>query len=123
MFNEENINFAWCRLFHLHGETEHPNRLDHYLKSQFSKGKVAKLTSGDQIRDFMKVEEVAKIIIDVALGEQCGPINVCSGMPISVRDLAHNIASESNAEHLLSFGERDMNYYDPPVIVGKPNYE
>jgi hypothetical protein len=44
-------------------------------------------------------------------------------MPISIRDLAHNIASESNAEHLLSFGERDMNYYDPPVIVGKPNYE
>lgn len=123
LFNEENINFAWCRLFHLHGEREHPNRLVPYLKSQFSKGKVAKLTNGDQIRDSMKVEEAAKIIIDVALGEQCGPINVCSGMPISIRDLAHNIASESNAEHLLSFGERDMNYYDPPVIVGKPNYE
>src|SRR5262245_20107197 len=44
------VEFAWCRLFYLHGEGEDARRLVPYLHRQLAEGKPADLTSGNQIR-------------------------------------------------------------------------
>ena len=115
------VEFAWCRLFYLYGEGEDPRRLVPYLRQRLSEGKPAEMTSGRQIRDFLDVRDAAAMIADIALGDQQGPINICSGIPITVRQLAEQIADEYGRRDLLHFGARADNLFDPPCVVGVLN--
>jgi dTDP-6-deoxy-L-talose 4-dehydrogenase (NAD+) len=112
------IEFAWCRLFYLYGEGEDSRRFVPYLRSQLKKGKPAELTSGKQIRDFLDVTDAAKMIVNVSLSGQTGAVNICSGKPITVRQLAEQIADEYGRRDLLVFGARPDNFTDPPCVVG-----
>ena len=119
---EQSVEFAWCRLFYLYGEGEDERRLVPYLHKQLVKGEAVELTSGKQIRDFLDVSEAGRIIAEVAVGEQNGPINVCSGEPVTVRQLAEQIADTYGRRDLLKFGSRPDNLVDPPCVLGIPNH-
>lgn len=115
------IQFVWCRLFYLYGEGEDSRRLVPYIRQRLGEGKPAELTSGRQIRDFLDVKDAAASIAKVALGNQQGPVNICSGIPITVRQLAEQIADEFERRDLLHFGARPDNLFDPPCVVGVKN--
>lgn len=117
----KSVEFSWCRLFYLYGDGEDERRLVPYIHKQLSKGNLAQLTNGKQIRDFLDVYKAGKMITDVSIGRQQGPINICSGNPISVRHLAEKIADKYNRRDLLKFGARTDNLIDPPRIVGVSN--
>lgn len=112
--------FAWCRLFYLHGEGENPRRLVPYLRERLASGKPADLASGTHVRDYLEVREAAAKIAQIALSGACGPVNVCSGRPQTVRELAESIADEYGRRDLLNFGARPDNDFDPPYVVGVP---
>jgi len=114
----QSVEFAWCRLFYLHGEGEDSRRLVPYIRSKLSAGEIAELTSGNQVRDFLDVRVAAEMIVDVALSNRTGAINICSGIPITVRTLAEQIADEYGRRDLLKFGARPDNLVDPPRVVG-----
>jgi nucleoside-diphosphate-sugar epimerase len=115
---QQNVEFAWCRLFYLHGEGEDARRLVPYLRSKLTAGEPAKLTSGSQIRDFLDVREAGNMIVEAALNDVQGPVNICSGVPITVRQLAEQIADEYGRRELLKFGVRPDNLVDPGCVVG-----
>lgn len=115
---QQGVEFAWCRLFYLHGEGEDERRLVPYLRTNLAAGEPSKLTSGKQIRDFLDVREAGQMIAETALGHQQGPVNICSGVPITVRQLAEQIADEYGRRDLLKFGARPDNLIDPPCVVG-----
>lgn len=115
------VQFVWCRLFYLYGEGEDARRLVPYLRSKLAAGEPAELTSGNQIRDFMDVSEAGRLIAESALGAVQGPVNICSGIPITVRQLAENIADEYGRRDLLKFGARPDNLIDPACVVGIKN--
>lgn len=119
----QNVNFSWIRLFYLYGEGENPARLIPYVRSQVSQGKFVDLTSGEQVRDFMDVVEVGKQIAKISLSNQIGPINLCSGNPVTVRELVEKIADEYGRRDLLRFGVRKDNPFDPPCVIGVPNVQ
>ncbi len=112
------IEFAWCRLFYLFGEGEDERRLVPYLRGKLKAGEPAELTSGEQIRDYMDVRDAARAIVEVALGTAQGPVNICSGLPVTIRQLAERIADEYGRRDLLRFGARPDNPVDPPCVVG-----
>ncbi len=111
-------SFAWCRLFYLFGEGEDPRRLVPYLHLQLSQGKIAELSAGDQIRDYLNVEEAGRMNVFEAFGEKSGPINICSCVPQKIRDMAEKIAQKYERLDLLKFGVRKDNITDPPVVLG-----
>lgn len=115
---KKGIEFAWCRLFYLYGEGEGERRLVPYLRAKLDAGEPAELSSGTQIRDFLDVREAGRMIADTALGTAQGAVNICSGVPISVRALAERIADECGRRDLLRFGARPDNLVDPPQVVG-----
>lgn len=117
----QGVEFSWCRLFYLYGEGEDHRRLVPYLHKKLSSGEPAELTSGHQIRDFMDVADAARQIVCKAFGNESGAFNVCSGMPVTVRQLAENIADEYGRRDLLKFGARPDNLIDPICIVGVKN--
>lgn len=118
----QSTEFVWCRLFYLYGQGEDARRLVPYLRAKLAAGEPAELTSGNQIRDFIDVAEAGRLIASAALGTAVGPINICSGIPITVKQMAENIADEYGRRDLLEFGVRPDNLIDPPCVVGIRNY-
>lgn len=116
----QGVAFAWCRVFHLHGEGEDPRRLVPYLRARLAAGEVATLSAGTQQRDFLDVAEAGARVARVALGAGTGAFNICSGVPVTVRALAERIAAEAGRPDLLSFGTRPLDPGEPPVLVGVP---
>jgi len=117
-FPLHSVEFAWCRLFYLYGEGENPRRLVAYLRSKLGNGEPAELSSGTQKRDYLDVAEAGRMIADIAVGNRTGPINICSGVSVTVRQLAEQIADEFGRRDLLMFGVRPENLVDPPCVVG-----
>lgn len=115
---QQGMEFAWCRLFYLHGEGEDARRLVPYLRARLAAGEPAELTSGNQIRDFLDVREAGRMIVETALSDEQGPVNICSGVPVTVRQLAEQIADEYGCRSLLKFGVRPDNLVDPECVVG-----
>ena len=115
------VEFVWCRLFYLYGEGEDARRLVPYLRAKLSNGESAKLTSGHQIRDFIDVNEAGRLIVEAALASVQGPINICTGIPTTVKQLAERISDEYERRDLLLFNSRSENLIDPPCVVGVKN--
>jgi len=119
----ESVSFAWIRLFYLYGEGEDKKRLVPYVRSQILQGDFVDLTSGKQVRDFMDVIEAGKKIARISLTDQIGPINLCSGIPVTVRQFVEKIAAEYGRKDLLRFGVREDNVFDPPSVIGVSNVQ
>ena len=115
------VEFAWCRLFYLYGEGEDSRRLVPSIRNALSHGQEVALTSGTQVRDFLDVQEAGKCIAKVVMRNHTGPLNICSGKPVTVRELAGSIADEYGRRDLLKFGARAENPVDPPFVVGIPS--
>lgn len=114
------ISFAWCRLFYLYGEGEDPRRFLPFLHARLAAGEVAELTTGTQIRDFLDVALAGQMIAGVAVGDGEGAINVCSGRPVTIRQMAEGVADVYGRRDLLRFGARPDNAVDPERVVGVP---
>ena len=120
LFTGSGTSFAWARLFYLHGEGEKPGRLVSYLRTRLEAGEPAELTRGTQIRDFMDVAEAGARIVDLALSSYAGAANICSGVPVTTRQLAERIADSYGRRDLLRFGARADNPVDPECVLGIP---
>jgi nucleoside-diphosphate-sugar epimerase len=121
VFRKSHVSFAWARLFYMYGEGEDDRRLVPYIRKQLAKSEPALLTEGWQIRDYMNVEEVGRRLADLGLATHVqGPVNICSGRPQTVRDMAIMIGREYGREDLLHFGARPMNMTDPDCVLGVP---
>ena len=114
----QGVEFVWCRLFYLFGDGEAEGRLVPYLRGKLQAGEPAELTSGKQTRDYLDVRDVGRMIVEIARGTAQGAVNICSGTPTTVRELAERIADDYGRRDLLRFGARPDNLVDPPYVVG-----
>ena len=118
-----NVRFSWCRLFYLFGEGEHPDRLSAYIHRQLAAGKRVALSSGMQMRDFLDISIAGPMIASLVDSGQQGAINICSGVPITLRAFAEQIADLYGRRDLLDFGGRPSDPSDPAAVVGVCNLE
>jgi dTDP-6-deoxy-L-talose 4-dehydrogenase (NAD+) len=110
--------FTWARLFYLFGEGEHPARLFPTLHRKLSSGEPMLLASGDKIRDFLDVAEAAQLIATLAETGQTGVVNICSGHPVTIRQVAEEIADIYGRRDLLEFGTAAVHPRDPEAVAG-----
>jgi len=113
-----NVEFLWCRLFYLHGGDENPKRLEPYIRSRLERGLTANLSNGSRVRDFLHITDAAELIVDAAIGKICGEVNICSGIPITIKEFSEKIAKEYGQVHKLNFNEIDNGGFNPDTIVG-----
>ncbi|MCX7817499.1 MAG: NAD(P)-dependent oxidoreductase [Syntrophales bacterium] len=115
-----NFNLTWVRLFYTYGEGQSPNSLWPKLKAAVEKGeKVFPMSEGEQLRDYLPVEEVAELLVKLALKQKdFGIVNLCSGKPISVRKLVENWCKKYNWNIELAFGVLPYPDYEPMAFWG-----
>lgn len=122
LFQLNSVSFAWCRIFNVYGDSKDKNRLIPFLKSKFKLDQQVNLPIGEQVRDFLDVLKVANIISKVALNTKVGPLNVCSGVPKSIQEIALQVADQYQKRHLVQFTREKDELDSYSYIVGVPNY-
>lgn len=111
------------RLFGVYGPGESPRRLLPYLITRLTSGEPAELSPGTQIRDLLFLDDAVNAFVVAAvapaLGGHGGVFNVCSGVPVAVRQLGETVAGLLNAPpELLRWGAIPPRPEEPTWIVG-----
>jgi len=110
------MTIAWARLFYLFGPQENERRLVPSVIRSLSKGQEANCTLGEQIRDFLHVEDVASALWAIAQSPIVGPVNVGSGSPVSVATLVTAIGEIMGRSDLIRLGALPYAKGDPPFV-------
>ena len=110
------VAFCWVRPFYQYGPFEDGRRLVPYVIDTLLRGERVPLTRCAPVRDFLHVADVGSAIAAAATSELHGVVNIGSGLPVTVHEIATTIASLLGHESLLEFGGRPDNPSDPPFI-------
>lgn len=109
------MQMAWLRFFYLFGPFEDERRLVPSIVRALFEEKQARVTRGSQVRDFLHVEDVASAVCAVAQSGLCGPVNVGSGRPVAVREVATLLG--------IILGRPDAVVFGPvPGVPAGPEY-
>lgn len=110
----------WARLFYMYGAGQNPNSLLAHLDRAIDEGgPVFNMSGGEQLLDYLPVEEVARRLVRlVEHPELKGIINCCSGKPISVRRMVENRIAERQANIKLNLGHYPYRPYEPMAFWG-----
>lgn len=119
--NEYDFNLIWMRLFYMYGEDQSDNTLYSQLQFAASNGKALfNMSGGEQIRDYLHVDDVVnKIAALTGINNNIGIVNVCSGIPISVRRLVEQWIKENDWDIELNLGYYPYPDYEPLAFWGK----
>ncbi len=100
------VSLKWMRLFYMYGKGQGPNSLFSQLQLALDRGDpVFNMSAGDQLRDYLPVEKMARYIVEIAVQDKkTGIINCCSGIPVSVKEMVLNYLKERNGSISLNTG-------------------
>jgi len=123
---QKNISLTIQRIFHVYGEGEDPSRLYPSLKAAAKNNEDFPMSEGQQVRDFVPVEAVARALIDECVWLSCGTtasVSICnlgSGNPQTVLQFAQNIWSTHEAQGkllpgALTYREGEVMRYVPEI--------
>jgi len=98
------IELAWVRPFYLYGPDEDHRRLVPVVINSLLRGQETKLVPGERVRDYLHIEDVASAICAVAGSRLTGAVNIASGIPVTVREIALKIGELLNRVDLLKIG-------------------
>jgi nucleoside-diphosphate-sugar epimerase len=110
-------SLAWARLFYLFGPYEDPRRLVPSVTLALLQGRAAETTAGEQLRDFLHVDDVATALATIAESGVTGPVNVASGRPVRVREVVQHIGELTGRADLLELGALPYAPGDPMVVT------
>ena len=111
------LSSAWGRIFFLYGPHENPKRLVPSVIRSLLQGNEALCSHGEQIRDFMHVQDVAEAFVALLDSDVQGPVNIATGNPVRIKNVVSMIAAKMKAEHLVRFGAIPTSPDDPPLLV------
>lgn len=116
----QNFSFTWARLFYLFGNGQSEVSLWSQLqKACDSNQSVFNMSAGEQIRDFLSVAEAVRLLVLLTLkSSDCGIVNVCSGIPRSVRSLVESWVRERESDVKLNLGYYPYPSYEPFAFWG-----
>lgn len=108
---------AWARLFFPYGPGEPEERFIPSLISGLLSGRSVECTHGNQVRDFVHVDDVAAALVALLLADESGTFNVGSGNAASLRDVADTVCRRLGNYELVRFGTREAPPGDPQRVI------
>jgi nucleoside-diphosphate-sugar epimerase len=111
------MSCAWGRVFFLYGPRENAERFVPSIIRSLLKGSPARCSHGNQIRDFLYVQDVASAFVALLACETSGAINIGSSQPIALKDIARMIAEKLGGTELLELGALPAKADDPPLLI------
>lgn len=122
-FLNTSIDFrlTWARLFYMYGDGQSSTSLYSQLVAAGANGdSVFKMSGGEQLRDYLHVADVARLLVSLArIAPGAGIVNVCSGRPTSVRALVEDWIAARRWSMKLALGHFPYAAYEPMAFWGR----
>lgn len=119
--NDYEFNLKWARLFYIYGEGgERNNSILKQLDKAIDDGdKTFNMSQGEQLRDYLAIEEVANQLFVLFESQKNGAFNVCSGEPISIRSLVESHIEKRGSQIEINAGYYPYLDYEPMEFWGE----
>jgi nucleoside-diphosphate-sugar epimerase len=111
------LSSASARIFFTYGPGEHPTRLVASIVRSLLREEAAACSHGRQVRDFLYVDDVAAALAALLDSGVTGPVNIGSGIPLAVADLALRVGECLGRPDLIRLGARASAVEEPPLVV------
>ncbi|OIP68720.1 MAG: epimerase [Oscillatoriales cyanobacterium CG2_30_40_61] len=111
------LSSAWGRVFNVYGPYDHPKRLVSSVILSLLKDEPALCSHGNQLRDYLYVEDVANAFVKLLKSNVVGEINIASGKPVAVKEIVLKIAEKLGKPDLLKLGAILASVDEPPLFA------
>jgi nucleoside-diphosphate-sugar epimerase len=112
------IGLAWARLFYLYGPGEDARRLVPAAIKALSAGSEFPATTGEQVRDYLHVEDVASALCALSRLKLTGAFNVSSGEAVTIAGLMRMLGELLGRPELIRLGALPRRDWDPAFVCG-----
>lgn len=110
------LEVAWARIFYVYGPREDERRFIPAIINSLLRNEPTRLTPGEQVRDYLHVEDVANALWAVARSALTDVVNVGSGRPVTNRDIALKLGVILERPNLVKFGDLPYRAGDPMFV-------
>lgn len=114
------LSGAWGRMFFMYGPNENPRRLVPAIILALLRGEEAKSSHGEQIRDYLHVQDVAEGLVALLDSTARGAFNIASGRAVTIRTIVEQIGALTGRADLLRIGAIPARANDTALVVGDP---
>lgn len=114
---QRGVEFAWGRTFFLYGPRENAERLVPSVVRSLLAGRPVATSSGEQLRDFMHVEDVAGALVALLDSPVVGDVNIASGIGVTVGEVVDRIVRLIGRPELIRRGALPMRPGEPRRLV------
>jgi nucleoside-diphosphate-sugar epimerase len=115
---QSGIQLAWARLFFLYGPRESPARLIPSVIHALTACEPLRTGSGERVRDFMHVEDVAGALVALLDSSVVGAVNVASGVAMTIGELIDVIVQVTGHAELVELGALSDRPGEPALLLG-----
>jgi len=95
------LRLGWGRLFYPYGPGELPLRLCSQMVRTVLRGEPVELRCPNSVKDYIFIDDVARALLTLADGAFVGTINLGTGQPVRIRELAATIAAALGRPELV----------------------
>ena len=120
LHNKHKFTLKWIRLFYPYGQGQGRKTLwGQLVETAENSHKEFNMSLGEQLRDYISVNQAAEYVSKIALqNDITGIINCCSGKPISVRRFVEKFFEERDINMELNYGYYPYTEYEPLAFWG-----
>jgi nucleoside-diphosphate-sugar epimerase len=93
--------FGWGRVFYPYGPGEHPSRLCSSIIQKLSQGEKLVLKTPNSTKDYIFIEDLADVLVTVLEKRFNGTINLGTGVPVSVKEIARMLGQMLQRPELI----------------------
>lgn len=111
------ISSAWARVFFLYGPHEPAARLVPSVIASLLRSEPALCSHGNQIRDYLFVQDVADALVALLAGDVRGPVNIGSQEPIALKQIVTGIGERIGRPDLIRLGALKARANDVPQVL------
>jgi nucleoside-diphosphate-sugar epimerase len=108
---------AWGRIFFPYGPGEPSERLVPSVIRSILQGQPAQCSHGRQVRDFIYADDVARAFTALLDSSYTGAINIGTGKPVTIAEVAQAAAQAAGAPELLKLGAVPARSGEPDVLL------
>ncbi len=116
------LDVAWARIFYVYGPHEDERRFIPAVITSLLRNEPTRLTPGEQVRDYLHVEDVARALWTVGRSDLNGVVNVGSGLPVTNRDIALKIGAIVGRPDLVRLGDLPYRAGDPMFVCANTHH-
>jgi nucleoside-diphosphate-sugar epimerase len=111
------VELAWGRPFFLYGPREPPGRLVPSVVRSLLHGEPVATSGGEQLRDFMHVDDMAGALVALLDSPVVGDVNIGSGVGVTVGEVVDRIVQLVGRPELVRRGSLAMRPGEPHRLV------